>query len=277
MKVTLLNPEILDTLYRNHGQFACICYDTPMEHAEQVGGKCQVSGHMSGSRCEYIKFLITDVDRGTAEQCLRHEIGTAIPYEMQDNYYIADYSEMVINVPPDQIVKNMASFRYIDKRGFNWETPARVKHCEEANSAYQKGMQALRQSRNDVRAALIKAGYTPQEATEDANMMLARATTTSLVIGMTPEALIHFCHKRLCLRVQEFIRRIARQMKEEVQEHNARFAKELMPHCEHLLWCPEGDRCCGMAPTKAQLKAFLEAYKTELKQFVGGGADGTIS
>lgn len=76
MKVEILNPEALQNLYKNHGEFACVCYNTSPEKAEQVGKSCQKSGHLSGSRCEYIKFKISDVDRGTAEQIMRHEIGT---------------------------------------------------------------------------------------------------------------------------------------------------------------------------------------------------------
>ena len=60
--VTLMNPEVVVNLYRNHGQFACVCYNTPEKHAERVGSNCQASGHMSGSRCEYIKFRISGVD-----------------------------------------------------------------------------------------------------------------------------------------------------------------------------------------------------------------------
>ena len=56
MKVELLNPEVLKNLYKNHGEFACTCYDTPKEFAEKVGKSCNEDGHMSGSRCEYIKF-----------------------------------------------------------------------------------------------------------------------------------------------------------------------------------------------------------------------------
>ena len=38
-----------------------------------------------------------------------------------------------------------------------------------------------------------------------------------------------------------------------VEKYSVDFAKELMPHCKHLLWCPEGNHTCGAAPTKTQL------------------------
>ena len=87
MRVELLNKEYIKDLYENHGLFACGCYNTPDKYAEKVGESCQADKHMSGSRCEYFKFRIYDVDRGSAEQMLRHEVGVKVPIEDQDNYY----------------------------------------------------------------------------------------------------------------------------------------------------------------------------------------------
>jgi thymidylate synthase (FAD) len=212
---------------------------------------------MSGSRCEYIKFRITGLDRGTAEQCLRHEIGTDIPFEYQDNYSISDYSELIINENPTHIVKNMASFRYIDKDGFNYATPKTIRNNAEANGYYQSAMTMINNARNLIKMSLTNAGIDEKQAVQDANFVLPRATETEFVIGFTPEALIHFCHKRLCTRAQEFIRELAQEMKAEVKSYNFDFAKELVPQCRHLLWCPEGKRCCGAAPTKQELKERL--------------------
>ena len=44
MKVTLLNPTVLEDLYKNHGEFACECYNTDKKYAERVGKKCEDSG-----------------------------------------------------------------------------------------------------------------------------------------------------------------------------------------------------------------------------------------
>ena len=96
-------------------------------------------------------------------------------------------------------------------------------------------------------------GVSEREAVEAVNFVLPRATTTSLVIGLTPEAMIQLCHKRLCTRAQEFIREVVSKMKKAVEAENSDFAKQLMPHCQHLLWCPEGKHSCGAYPTKKQL------------------------
>lgn len=258
MKVEIMNPEVLTNLYKNHGEFACVCYDTPEKFAEKVGKSCQNDGHMSGSRCEYIKFKITDLDRGTSEQALRHEIGASIPYGMQDNYTISEYSELVKDVSPDHIIKNMASFRYIDKDGFKWETPKNINIIEEAKKEYDWLMDTINTSRSRIKSILLENDVDEKKAVEDVNFVLPRATLTGFMIGFTPEALIHFCHKRLCTRSQEFIRKLAKLMKKEVKKYNEDFAKELVPHCMFLLWCPEKSMSCGMKPTKAELIKVLE-------------------
>lgn len=253
MKVTILNPEELENLYKNHGEFACICYATNQKYASKVGKACMTSGHTSGSRCEYIKFKIEGVDRGTAEQCLRHEIGTNVPFEMQDNYSFSDYSEMVVDVSPDQIVKNMASFRYIDKTGFEWVTPKLIENNPEVKGCYESTMKYIENSRKNMLNMLISAGKDAKMANEAVNFVLPRATKSEFVIGFTPEALIHFMHKRLCTRAQEFIRKLANEMRKAVAEVNSEFAKELVPHCQYLLWCPEKDKSCGRYPTRDEL------------------------
>ena len=262
MNVEILNPEVLTNLYHNHGLFACTCYNTPDKFADKVGKSCEDEGHMSGSRCEYIKFKITGLDRGTAEQCLRHEIGTAVPFEEQDNYSFSEYSELVTDVSPDQIVKNMASFRYIDKEGFMFETPATIDKCYNAKALYDELMGIINNYRTAIKDALVLDGVAEKRAVQGANFVLPRATTTEFVIGFTPEALIHFCHKRLCTRAQEFIRELAVKMKKEVYKYNVEFASELVPHCQHLLWCPEKKHGCGACPTRDELKTILNAPRT---------------
>ena len=258
MKVEILNPEALQNLYKNHGEFACVCYNTPSEKAEQVGKNCQQSGHLSGSRCEYIKFKISDVDRGTAEQIMRHEIGTSIPIEYQDNYSFADFAEAVKDVSPDQIVKNMASFRYIDKTGFSWVTPWAIRSVSKAKQRYDALMDHINAERIAIKEMLESSGIKPGIANEAVNFTLPRATKSELVVGFTPEAFVHFCHKRLCSRAQEYIRQFAKLAKDECARYCPEYAAELKPHCEHLLWCPEGSHCCGHLPTKKKLMELLQ-------------------
>ena len=267
MKVEIINPEILKDLYKNHGVFACTCYDTPEKYAEKVGKACEKDGHMSGSRCEYIKFRIIDVDRGTAEQCMRHEIGVSFPFEDMDNYSFDEYSEKVIDVSPDQIVKNMGSFRYIDKSGFTYTTPNEIENTEAIKSIYDNYMSITNYVRNTLKDLLKKTGVDEKRANECANFVLPRATESTLTIGFTPEALLQFMHKRLCNRAQPEIQKLAKLMKQAVKEINPEFAEELVPHCVHLMWCPEGKQMtCGAYPTKDKVREYIEFAKKEGKK-----------
>ena len=250
MNVTIINPEEVKKLYKNHGEFACTCYDTPKKYAEKVGKSCNKSQHMSGSRCEYIKFEI-EGDRGTLEQMMRHEIG--VRYDEVDKYAYSDRIEMVVDVNPNNIVKNMQSFRYVDKNDFTYYVPSNIEKCEPANKKYVEIMKQIDDVRKEIRDLLIKNGVDSKQAVEDANFVLPRATNLKLVIAFTPEALIHFMHKRLCTRAQEPIRLIAVKMKQCVNEILPEFAKELQPHCQHLLWCPEGTKSCGIKPSREEL------------------------
>lgn len=254
MNVTLLNPDVLKNLYKNHGEFACECYDTPKKYAERVGKSCEESGHMSGSRCEYIKFEI-EGDRGTMEQTMRSEIG--VRYNPEEKYYYMDMIEAIPRVSPDEIVKNMASFRYIDKNNFTYVTPRNIEKYPQALAFYQNCMSNIDTTRRLIKEILIENGVDPHKAVEDANFVLPRATNTKLTIGFTPEALITFMHKRLCSRAQDEIHDIAVAMKKAVSEVNPEFAKELMPHCQYLLWCPEGKKSCGAYPTREELKKII--------------------
>lgn len=258
MNVEILNPDVLKDLYKNHGVFACTCYDTSEKYAERVGKACEENGHMSGSRCEYIKFRITGVDRGTAEQCMRHEIGVSYPFRDMDNYMFNDYSEKVVDVSPDQIIKNMASFRYIDKSGFEYTTPKEIQESYVANVVYGDIMERIECARKEIKRTLEEHGVDVRRANECANFVLPRATESTLTVGFTPEALIHFMHKRLCKRAQPEIQKLAILIKKAIKEVNPEFAEELVPHCVHLMWCPEGGKMtCGAYPTRDELKKLI--------------------
>lgn len=253
MNVKIINKEVLENLYKNHGEFACECYATPKKFAEKVGKSCVKDGHFSGSRCEYIKFEI-EADRGTLEQMMRSEIG--VRYDNQDKYAYMDMIEAIPRVSPDEIVKNMQSFRYVDKNDFTYAIPHNIEKNETAKNLYVECMDKIEETRKAIRDILIESNVDKQKAVEDANFVLPRATNTKLTIGFTPEALIRFMWKRLCTRAQDEIREVALAMKAEVEKVNPEFAEELMPHCDYLQWCPEKETC-RRHPTRKELKERL--------------------
>ena len=48
-------------------------------------------------------------------------------------------------------------------------------------------------------------------------------------------------------------------MKKAVEEVAPELAKNFVPHCEHLLWCPEGKKSCKRYPTRDQMLKILES------------------
>ena len=133
---------------------------------------------------------------------------------------------------------------------------------EHVDSMLQSPMSDIENARKQIKKALEEFGVKEKRANECANFVLPRATETSLTIGFTPEALIHFMHKRLCNRAQPEIKKLALLIQEAVGNVNPEFASELVPHCQHLLWCPEGEKMtCGAYPTKDNLKSIMERSK----------------
>lgn len=183
---------------------------------------------------------------------MRSEIG--VRYDNQDKYHYMDLIEAIPAVRPDEVVKNMQSFRYVDKNDFTYAIPHNIQNNPEALELYKECMDYLNITRKELRDILVeKSRVEVHKAVEDANFVLPRATNGKLTIGFTPEALIRFMQKRLCVRAQDEIREVAIEMKKAVEEINPKFAKELMPHCQYLLWCPEGDKSCGSYPTREEV------------------------
>lgn len=244
IKVKLLNPDVLSNLFKTHGTFACQCYNTDVKYAEKVGKICQDSGHMSGSRTEYIKFTVEGVDRGVAEQCLRHEMGTRFD----------DFVD--VSIDPTMIVKNMKSFRYVDMNNFDYTIPKIILKSEKATQRYKETMEQINKGLIDVKDILDEEfpSVDNKVKLEATQYQLPRATNTSFTIGFTPEALFHYMGKRLCVRSQPEHRDLALAFKKCIQDNNKDIAEKLIPICEYLLWCPEGKMSCGKIPTKEELR-----------------------
>ena len=176
MNVKIINPEVLQNLYKNHGEFACECYATPKKFAEKVGKSCEADGHMSGSRCEYIKFEI-EADRGTLEQMMRSEIG--VRYDNQDKYYYMDLIEAIPRVSPDEIVKNMQSFRYVDKNDFTYVVP----HNIEKNEKGAQNVIAMLYTSETAASRRISDSKTTSEGEQYAAILATKITENQEILN----------------------------------------------------------------------------------------------
>ena len=231
MNVKILNPDAVSKLFTNWGETSAICYDTHTDDPTPIGKGCMANGHFSGSRGDFIKFLVTDIPRFTVDQAVRHEIG---------------------------VFKNVQSFRYVDKDCFSYEGPVEIADNPELLAKYDKHMQDTMNLYEDIQSYVLSKGKTQERANEQARYVLPISTHTAFVIGFTVEGLIHFMHKRLCSRAEDIIRQLAVEMKKEVVKILPNLESRLVPECQYLLWCNEGKKSCGAYPTKKQLKEIID-------------------
>lgn len=229
MKVELLNKEEVQNLFSDWGKVAAICYNTKTSKPEIIGKHCMKSGHTSGSRGTYIKFLITDIPRSCIDQIVRHEIG---------------------------VFKNVQSFRYVGKGSFAYEIPKEITTNESLVKKYIEHMNTTMDLYSEIQFYVEEKTDNKERANEQARYVLPMATHSAFVIGFDVEALIHFMHKRLCVRAEDIIRELAIMMKRKVLSVLPELEDILVPHCQYLLWCPEG-KGCGAYPSKEELKEII--------------------
>lgn len=230
IKVELLNPEEVKNFIKNHGIFACECYQTPEKFAERVGLSCLKEGHTSGSRADMFKFRI-HAPRYTCDQIMRHSVGTAI---------------------------NCQSQRYVDMDdNFSIYVPPQVYNDEVFRKAYQEYEDNCRLQYKAIRLIMTANGVAGEKANDLMRTMLPIGVACNLTMGFTIEALIHFMNKRLCLRADEPIRKVAMEMREVVLEAEPRYAEFLVPQCKALMYCPE-KHGCGMYPNKKDIMELIQ-------------------
>ena len=204
MKVTILNPEEAKNLFHYWGLFSKECYGTETDDAAKVGRGCFYSNHFSGSRSQYIIFKVEDVPRLLADQAVRHEQGVA---------------------------KNVASFRYIDESSFAYSVPPEITDNPELLQKYHNHMMNTLELYMEIQKYVYNKTGIHERANENARYVLPMATHTTFVIGMTVEALIHFCQMRLCVRAEQPIRELAGLMRDAVLEILPELKARLVPKC----------------------------------------------
>lgn len=233
IKVELLNPEEVKNFIKNHGIFACECYQTPEKFAERVGLSCLKEGHTSGSRADMFKFRI-HAPRYTCDQIMRHSVGTAI---------------------------NCQSQRYVDMDdNFSIYIPPKVEDDTVLTMVYEAYEEECKNRYKNIRDLMKKYDITGEKANDLMRTMLPIGVACNLTMGFTIEALIHFMNKRLCLRADEPIRKVAQEMRKAVLEIEPRYEEMFVPQCKDLLYCPE-KHGCGMYPNKQEVRDLIQLGK----------------
>lgn len=232
IKVTLLNADEVKSFIKNHGEVACVCYNTNEKYAEKVGLSCMKDGHMSGSRGDYFKFEI-EAPRFTIDQIVRHEAG---------------------------VFKNVQSQRYVDMDdNFSIYVPPKVEKDEKLLQQYIQYEEMCKARYKVNRACFEDLGITGEQANDLMRTMLPIGVMSKVRIGFTLEGLIHFMHKRLCTRADLPIRKVAQLMKEEVLKIQPLYEDLLVPQCQALMYCPEKSSC-KKYPTREEVESILQKF-----------------
>lgn len=212
MKVSLLNPEDIPSIYIRVGKFASICKSGEEKTNEQyakIGKHCIKSGHFSASRSFLFHFCIEDISRVCSHQLVRHHVGVAIN-QASGVFQILDTAKPDV-VPPTIARKPEALKIYLETE-------------RQAKAAYDE---------------LLKLGI-PRS---DARYSLGHGTCTSMNISVTLEALINLANERLCSRAQWEIREVVREMVAAVVNIEPSLNNLLVAKCIRYGECPEASPC----------------------------------
>lgn len=214
-----MNAERCKDFYKEWGEFACHCYNTPKKYAEKVGKSCHKTGHYSGSRSFYFVFEISG-PRAMIDQLARHEQG---------------------------VVKNIQSQRYTDSYDLDWFTPADIMSDEYLKTIWDNHMIMTQGAYKTIEQGLTQRyGYTGEKAREQARGVIGMDMYSSGVFGFTIEALENFMSKRLCNRSQEHIRALAKMMREQLVAVLPELGEYLAAPCVRTGVCPEGNMQCDI-------------------------------
>lgn len=237
IKITLLNADEVKSFIKNHGEVACVCYNTNEKYAEKVGLSCMKDGHMSGSRGDYFKFEI-EAPRFTIDQIVRHEAG---------------------------VFKNVQSQRYVDMDdNFSIYVPPKVEKDEKLLQQYIQYEEMCKARYKVNRACFEDLGITGEQANDLMRTLLPIGVKSKVRIGFTLEGLIHFMHKRLCTRADLPIRKVAQLMRDEVLEAQPLYEDLLVAQCQSLMYCPEKNSC-KKYPSREEVESMLQEFNKKLK------------
>ena len=233
--IKLINKDEVSNFIERQGRFSAVCYNTNTKYAEKVGESCLESGHLSGSRHLYMVFELKNVPRSAVDQIVRATQGFVT--NVQSLRYCNKDGKVSIYIAPE-----LLDSQYMVKT---------IKDQEDiVNAQY-----------NYIQTFLKDGGITGEKANEIARTILPIGIATECNIAVNLECLMHLANIRLCTRAELPIRTIVKEMVKQVVEIEPRYKTYLVPNCEKLGYCPEGNKhSCGRKPTKEEVDTREEKY-----------------
>ena len=207
--------------YSNKADIDTIAEGFTEEEIKKFVSELIATGHHSTLEHVSFTFGIEDVSRVLTHELVRHRI--------------ASYSQR--------------SQRYCSEGECNFLLPNNISNGETIK-IYDDTYDNIKDTYN----SLIKEGI----AKEDARYILPNGTATRIIVTMNARSLLHFFALRCCTRAQLEIRQLANEMLKLVKSVAPILFMKGGPSCDQMGYCPEGNRCCGKAPT---LQKLLKNYE----------------
>ena len=245
--VVLNNPEAVKYALVNIGKFARICKDPSGtdelkdSQYEGIGKHCISSGHFSPSRHIMWHFTVYNMSRVASHQLVRHHVGVAV------NQQSGVFTEITFKNNPLILPAKM--------RQAIKDNPDIGHQLAEGLALIESGMQELKEKE-------------PSFNNSDMRYLMPVACSTAMNIALTPEALVHICHERMCTKAQLEIRSIVNQMAKLVRDIDPWWGQYLVPKCIHMNGCNE-KLGCGYY-NKAQVTKFGEVNVEPLEVRIKG-------
>lgn len=166
--------------------------------------------------------------------------------------------EGVSRVLTHQLVRHrIASFdqqsqRYCEGKNFTFITPPSIAKNSELLEKFEKFMAESQRLYEEFTEAGIPK--------EDARFLFTNACSTRIIMTMNVRSLFHFFALRSCTRAQWEIRKLSDEILRICKDVAPRIFKNAGASCVQLGYCPEGNMCCGRAPTIQEvLKFYLDS------------------
>lgn len=177
------------------------------------------SSHLSVMEHVSLTFFIEGVSRALTHQLVRHRQGISFSQQSQ---------------------------RYCEfKNGFTYVTPDKIQLNKDAISLFNRTMNEI----NDAYLKLISLGI----PAEDARAVLPNACCSNITVTVNLRELMHICNERLCSCAQHEIRKLIKEMTNEVVNILPFMKNYLVPKCVMLGYCNESKtRSCGRMPIKGE-------------------------
>ena len=198
--------------------------------------------------------------------CLRANHGRTLEF-VNVEMVIDGYSARVIREWYTHIggspTRLQASTRYINYDNFDFITPTTVKSSKQATEIYQKFMNNVASTLQELEAVGIPR--------EDSAMILPLGMKTKIVDKRNLRNLIDMAHQRMCNRAYWEFHELFDDIRNALNNYSYEWKyivnNYFVPKCEYLGECPE-NHGCGMYENKQNSLAYTETYdKMEKEQF----------